>query len=604
MSIANRIETVWQVKKAHPDAVAELAEEMEIPVPIAAVYVSRGLLSKEQVMEFTKLGKKYLHDPFLLPDIRPVLDRLHQALDQNEKIFVWGDYDVDGITATSVVVTTLRKLGANFLYKVPHRMDDGYDIKVPSVDQALEAGADLLFSVDCGIVAFEAANYARSRGLDLIITDHHHPADDGRIPDCIGVVNPNRDDPGYPGEKFAAHAKPGFRRYPFDHLAGVGIAFKVMMALAHERGVNLKEMMAETIDYVALGTVADVAPMIDENRSLVHLGCKHLTHTDKAGIKELLKVAGVKEVSTTSIGFGLGPRINAIGRLADAGTALDLMLETVESRAKMTAMQLDTANKRRQQQQEQVTEEAISLVENEYDLENTHILVVGAKGWHPGLIGLVAGKLAEKYGKPALVCAIKEDGYAKGSCRSTRSFNILEALKSPKAWEQFKKRADGSTVCGGHAFAAGFELPEKNLKALSDALNEYASGALGDVTNQRILDIDARIQPSDINERTHTAMMQMAPFGSHNAQPLFMARNLQIVGSKAISNGKHLKLKLKNPRSNNGNWLEANAWRRGHDAEIFTEGALVDIAFTMAMEEWQGRCSLTLTIEDIRLCEQ
>ena len=595
------IETVWEIKKAHHEEVAELADVLEIPTPVAAIYVSRGLKPPEDVEEFTKIGIKHLHNPYLLPDIKPVLERLHHALDNNEKIFVWGDYDVDGVTATSVVVTTLRRLGANMAYKVPHRMEDGYDIKTPSVDQAIEAGANLLFSVDCGIVAFEAANYAKAKGLDLIITDHHHPSSDGRIPDCIGVVNPNRDDPDYPGEHFASHAKPDFQRYPFDSLAGVGIAFKVMLALAVERGVPMREMLDELIEYVALGTVADVAPMVDENRTLVHLGCMRLTHTDKVGVAELLKVAGVKQVTTTSIGFNLGPRINAIGRLDDAGIALDLLLEKNENRAKALAMQLDTANRRRQQQQEQVTEEAIEMVESQYDLENTHIIVVGAKGWHPGLIGLVAGKLAEKYGKPALVCSIKEDGYAKGSCRSTRHFNILDALKSPKAWELFKKRADGSVVCGGHAFAAGFELHSNNLKNMSAALNEYAASLIGDVTNQRILEIDARIQPRDISTRTYNAMMRMAPFGADNPLPVFVARKMQIVSSKSITNGKHLKLKLKG--ANSTNWVEANAWRRGHEADVWREGALVDVVFTMAMEEWAGRSSLTLTIEDIRLSE-
>jgi single-stranded-DNA-specific exonuclease len=596
------IETIWEIKKTNLHKVAELAHELEIPNPVAQIYVGRNLETPEQVADFTKLGIKYLHNPYLLPDIKPVLERLHKALDNKEKIFIWGDYDVDGITSTSVVVTTLRRLGAEMAYKVPHRTEDGYDIRTPSVDQALAADAKLLFSVDCGIVAFEAANYAKEKGLDLIITDHHHPSSDGRIPECIGVVNPNRDDPAYPGEHFAEHAKPGFKRYPFDSLAGVGIAFKVMMALALERGVPMREMLDELIEYVALGTVADVAPMVDENRTLVHAGCIQLTHSDKSGMIELLKVAGVKKVTTTSIGFNLGPRINAIGRLADAGTALDLLLEKNENRAKALALQLDTANRRRQQQQEQVTEEAIALVESQYDLENTHIIVVGAKGWHPGLIGLIAGKLAEKYGKPALVCSIKEDGYAKGSCRSTRSFNILNALKSPKAWELFKKRADGSVVCGGHAFAAGFEMPETNLKAMSDALNEYAASIVGDVANNRIIEIDARIQPREINARTYEAMMRMSPFGAENPLPVFVAKNMEIVGSKVITSGKHLKLKLKG--ANGGSWVEANAWRRGPEADKWCEGAIVDIVFTMAMEEWGGRNSLTLTLEDIRASEK
>jgi single-stranded-DNA-specific exonuclease len=590
--------TVWKIKKYDRQVAAELAEELHVPIPVANILSGRNLKSVEDVSYFTRIGLKYLHNPFLLPDIEPVLARLNKAIDNQEKIFVWGDYDVDGITATSVVVTALRKMKANLVYKVPHRMEDGYDIKTMSVDQAILAEADLLMSVDCGIVAFEAAEYAKSKGLDLIITDHHHPSDDGKIPDCIGVVNPNRDDPNYPGHHFSNESNKDFVRYPFDALAGVGIAFKVMLGLAKRRGFDVKEMINELIEYVALGTVADVAPMVDENRTLVSYGCKRLSETNKPGIKQLLKIAGVKEVDTFSIGFQLGPRINAIGRLADAGTALDLLLETSEARAEKLAKELDNANRKRQVQQEEATDSAIKFVEDNYDLANTHILVVGHENWHPGLIGLIAGKLAEKYGKPTLVCNFKTDGYAKGSCRSTRDFNILEALKSEKAWALFKKRADGSTVCGGHAFAAGFELPIANIPAMREALNEYAANIIGELSVNKVIDIDSRIQGGDINQTVFDHLMRLAPFGSGNETPIFACNKLKIVEVKSLTNGKHLKFKLSEPDSKQ--WISANAWRKGHLAEHFKEGTLVDVAFTMSNDEWMGKKSLTLTVVDIK----
>jgi len=590
--------TVWKIKKFDRQIAAELAEELHVPIPVANILSGRNLKTTEDVSIFTRIGLKYLHNPFLLPDIEPVLARLNKALDNNEKIFVWGDYDVDGITATSVVVTALRKMKANLIYKVPHRMEDGYDIKTFSVDQAILAEADLLMSVDCGIVAFEAAEYARSKGLDLIITDHHHPSDDGKLPYAIGVVNPNRDDPAYPGHNFTNESNKDFIRYPFDALAGVGIAFKVMLGLAKRRGFDVKEMINELIEYVALGTVADVAPMVDENRTLVSYGCKRLSETNKPGIKQLLKIAGVKEVDTFSIGFQLGPRINAIGRLADAGTALDLLLETSEARSEKLAKELDNANRKRQIQQEEATDSAIKFVEDNYDLANTHVLVVGHENWHPGLIGLIAGKLAEKYGKPTLVCNFKDDGYAKGSCRSTRDFNILEALKSEKAWALFKKRADGSTVCGGHAFAAGFELPIKNISAMREALNEYAANIIGELSVSKIIDIDSRIQGGDINQSVFDHLMRLAPFGSGNETPIFACNRLKIIEVKSLTNGKHLKFKLSEPDSKQ--WISANAWRKGHLAEHFKEGTLVDIAFTMSNDEWMGKKSLTLTVVDIK----
>jgi single-stranded-DNA-specific exonuclease len=592
------IQTLWKVKKYNRQVAAELAEDLRIPIPVANILAGRDLKNKKEVEKFTRIGIKYLHSPFKLPDIHPVLARLNKALDNNEKIFVWGDYDVDGITATSVVVTALRKMKANMVYKVPHRMEDGYDIKTFSVDQALLAKADLLMSVDCGIVAFEAAEYAKSKGLDLIITDHHHPSDDGKLPYAIGVINPNRDDPAYPGHNFSNESNQDFVRYPFDYLAGVGIAFKVMLALAKSRGLNVMEFVDELIEYVALGTVADVAPMFDENRTMVAYGCEKLSTTNKAGIKQLLKIAGVKEVDTFSIGFQLGPRINAIGRLADAGTALDLLLETSETKAEKLAKELDNANRKRQIQQEEATEAAIKFVEDNFDLSKTHILVVGHETWHPGLIGLIAGKLAEKFGKPTLVCNFKDDGYAKGSCRSTRDFNILDALKSEKAWALFKKRADGSTVCGGHAFAAGFELPIKNISAMRDALNEYAENILGGVIEEKIVTIDSRIEPGDINENTFRHLTTLSPFGSGNENPIFACTGLKVVEAKTLTNGKHLKLKVSDPKSNQ--WVSANAWRKGHLADQIKPNSLIDLAFTMSMDEWMGKKSLTLTVVDIK----
>jgi single-stranded-DNA-specific exonuclease len=591
-------ENVWKLKKFDRQVSAQLAEDLSIATPISNILAGRGLKDVKEVEKFCKTDISALRNPFLLPDIRPVLARLNKAIDNNEKIFVWGDYDVDGITATSVVVTALRKMKANLVYKVPHRMEDGYDIKVHSVDEAIKAEAQLLFSVDCGIVAFETAEYAKTCGLDLIITDHHHPSEDGKIPDCIGVVNPNRDDPNYPGHLFTNDSNKDFVRYPFDALAGVGIAFKVMLALAKERGYDVREMIDELVEYVALGTVADVAPMLDENKAMVAYGCQRLSNTSKPGIQQLLKIAGVKEVDTFSIGFQLGPRINAIGRLADAGTALDLLLETSQTRAEKLAKELDNANRKRQLEQEKAVEDAIAYVEQNFDLPNTYILVLGQKEWHPGLIGLIAGKLVEKFNKPTLVCSFKDDGYAKGSCRSLRDFNILNALKSEKAWALFKKRSDGSTVCGGHAFAAGFELAIDNIPAMREALNEYASDIIGQLSEVKVIDFDSRIEPGDINEKVFGQLTRLSPFGSGNETPVFVCTKLKIVEAKTLTSGKHLKLKVSDPDSKQ--WINVNAWRKGYLAEYLKEGSLIDLAFTMSIDDWQGRKSLTLTTVDIK----
>lgn len=592
------INTIWQMKPCDMQIVKELAYDLEVPQSVAQVMVSRGIDSLKKAKKFINLNIKQLHNPMDLPDARKAIERISKAIDTNEKIFVWGDYDVDGITSTAIVVTALKKMDANLEYKVPHRMEDGYDIKTKSVDEAIYREAKLLMSVDCGILAFETAEYAKEKGIDLIVTDHHHPSEDGRIPDCVAVVNPNRDDPNYPGNHFSSHASPDFKRYGFDYLAGCGIAFKLMLGLAKYRKLDIMDFVDELIEFAALGTVADVAPMFDENRTIVSYGCQRLTNSNKPGLKELLRIANVKEVTTTSIGFQIGPRINAIGRLADAGTALSLMLAEDSITASMLANTLDNANRKRQEQQEKAFANAIALVEEQYDLENDHIIVLGSDDWHPGLIGLIAGKIAELYHKPTLVCSYKDDGYAKGSCRSVAEFNILDALKSPEAVELFKKKADGSPVCGGHAFAAGFELPIANLDKMRKALNKYAADKLGEPIQEKIINIDARMPFHELNYKTYNALLRLSPFGSVNNNPIFVTKNLKVVEVKLLSNGKHMKLKLSDGEKV---WLPANAWRKGHLAERIKVGDSVNVTYTLDIDTWGGNNNLVLVIEDISI---
>lgn len=592
----NDILNIWNYDKSKLNLAKELAYELDIPVPIAHVLVKRNIDSKQKANKFFNLDINKLHNPFFLPDAKKAIDRISKAIDAQEKIFVWGDYDVDGITSTAIVVTALKKMGANMEYKVPHRIEDGYDIKVNSVDEAIYRKAQLLISVDCGILAFETADYASKCGLDLIITDHHHPSDDGKIPNCIAVVNPNRDDPQYPGKNFKKDDS--FKRYPFDYLAGCGIAFKLMLGLAKYRNLNVMEYVDDLIEFAALGTVADVAPMIDENRTIVSYGCKRLSVSDKSGIKELLRIANVKEVNTTSIGFQIGPRINAIGRLEDSGTALDLLLSDSDVIASMLANKLDYANKKRQEQQEKATNEAINFVNNEYDLENEHVIILASENWHPGLIGLIAGKIVEKFNKPALVCSIKSDGYAKGSCRSIPSFNILNALKSEKAIDLFKKKSDGSPVVGGHAFAAGFELPVINLDKMRTALNEYASFLLGSPVKEKIINIDAKVNSHDLNFKYYKNLLSLAPFGSGNENPIFLTNNLIVNEVKQLSNGKHLKLKLK---YDDNLFINAIGWNKGHKYDQVKTGDTIDIIYTITNDTFNANNNILLIFEDFKI---
>lgn len=579
-------ESLWIFNEYDKEISGEISSECEISKPIANVLVGRGFNDLASITQFIEKPTTLLRNFKNLPDVKPAVERLKRAIEDKEKIFIWGDYDVDGITATAVVVTCMNLFGANIHYKVPSRFSDGYDIKKHSVDECIENGCSLLMTVDCGILAFETAEYAKTKNLDLLITDHHTPSSDGRVPDCLAVVNPSRLD----------------SEYGFSGLCGAGIAFKLMLALGKALNANLNKIVLDTIEYVALGTVADVAPMIDENRVLVHKGCQTLSNSKKIGIQELLKVAGVSEVDTTSIGFQLGPRINAIGRLADPQIAVDLLLETNPQRAKFLANQLDSVNKRRQSKQEHMVQEAFAMAEEE-NLDEFPIIVCWAKSWHAGLIGLVAGKLAEKYHKPAIVFAVNEEGNAKGSCRSTKTINILEILKHPDVLPLFSKKGDGSPIVGGHAFAAGMEVPLDNLKQFRQATSDVLTKLNPNIQiGKKTFFIDSRIVAGEINEHTYNDLLGLAPFGAGNPEPVFMLKGILVQEQKLLSSDKHIKFSLFHKKFQY-NKLSALLWHRAADYPDDYVNKTVDIIFTFGKENKSYGTKFYLSIIDMKLSE-
>jgi len=576
----------WILKPINREVADELAYECKIPRPVANVLVSRGIETKESAQEFIEKPVRLIRAPKDLPDCLPAVLRLEKAIKNKEKIFVWGDYDVDGITSTAIVVTCFKMFGANFIYKVPNRFDDGYDIKRHSVDECVKENCTLLMSVDCGIVAFDTAEYAKEKNIDLIITDHHSASDDGRIPDCIAVVNPSRID----------------SRYGFPGLCGASVAFKLMLALGKKLGFDINKIIESTLELVALGTVADVAPMIDENRILVHKGCQILSDSSKLGIKELLKIAGATNVDTTTIGFQIGPRINAIGRLSDPMIALELLLESTPQRAKFLAMQLDTANKRRQSKQEHMLSEAIELVERE-KLYTYPAIVCWAKSWHPGLIGLVSGKLAEKYHRPSIVLAVDEEGKAKGSCRSTKNVNILQILKHKNVLPFYAQKQDGSPIVGGHAFAAGMTIPESNLELFRANVCEVLSDLNPDFSpGKRIFFADSRVVCGEVNDDTFESLQGLAPFGAGNNDPVFWLRNVMVSEQSYLSNEKHLKMILVDDKFRFKK-VSSILWHRAQDYLDNYVGKKIDLLFTFGKETRGFGPKFYLSIVDFKICD-
>ena len=556
------LNTIWN-KKEYDSSVVDDLEEIGLNPLVSKVLAGRGLTDESSVKEFFNLSLTKLHDPFLLPNINVALDRIIKAIEANEKIYVWGDYDVDGITATATVVTVLRKLNANFDYHVPHRQLDGYDIKEESINKAHKEGATLIITVDCGILAFAAAERAKKLNIGLIITDHHTPSDDGLLPDCLAVINPKISD-----------------EYPFKGLAGVGIAFKVMVALAHRMNYPAKKIIKDTIEYVALGTVADIAPMIDENRILVYHGCKNLNNSEKPGISALLKVSRVANIDSTNIGFTLGPRINAVGRLADPRTALDLLICEDIIDAEILAHELEQSNLQRQILQGKAFKDAVAELELTCDPKQDQCIVIASKAWPAGVVGLIAGKLADTYNVPSLVAHIKEDGFAKGSCRSARRINILECLKSENCIKYFKEKGT-QRVVGGHAFAEEFEIPEENVNDLRKALSKEIKTRQPNLEeDNKILQYDAVIKSYELNNKTINDIRRISPFGEQNPIPIFLLRKAKVGECTQISEGKHLKFNVSlETEGFSSNYLNVLWWQHGDLYDEFAGKEYIDVLF-------------------------
>lgn len=563
----------WTVKRCSEEAIARLQQEISISRLAAKVYLQRGIRSAQDAAEFTDLELKRLHPIIGLPDQQLALDRLIQAIERREKIFAWGDYDVDGITATAVIVRTLRRLNADIEFALPHRLKDGYDFKPQVVERARESGASLLVTVDCGIRAFEAAEFSREAGIDLIITDHHQPDPTGRLPHALAVVNPSRQD----------------SNYPFPGLAGVGVAFKLMLGLAKRCSLDMKSVVDDCIEYAALGTVADVAEMRSENRILVHAGCQYLADSKKEGVRQLLRVAQVTDVDESTIGWRLGPRINAVGRLGDPIDALNLLLSDDAAVCAALADRLEHANKQRQGIQERMVGEALKMIESGEG--GDYVNVLWHQDWHPGVVGLVAGDVARQTSRPSLIISVFPDETARGSCRSHGGLDILRVLQSQDVCPLFDR-------LGGHAFAAGFTLKKDNLPKLRDLADVFVRSEHGGEAVANRIEVDAEAEIGEFTQQTYQDLLKLAPFGNGHELPMFMVqgvtvRSVKALGSKGVSY--HL-IDPRNPKCS----IWAKQWHRGNLREYHETGAVIDVLVNLEINSYLGRNSLELSIEDSR----
>ena len=563
----------WDAVNCDEAATAALAAALSIPPIVAQLLCQRGLSDPEQASRFLSPSLDHLHDPMALADMGVAVDRIMAAIARKERIAIHGDYDVDGITSTVILRRALELLGADVTHFIPERIKDGYGLQPVAIERLHADGVALIISVDCGIRGAEAALRARELGVDLIITDHHEP--DAELPNALAVINPKRRDCSYPDK----------------NLAGVGVALKLVQALCRRAG--REAWLPGFIKVAAIGTLADVVPLVGENRVIAKLGLDLLTRgPHKVGLRALLEVSGLagKTIDSYHIGFMLAPRVNAAGRMSTPDIATRLLLaqdETMAEEVRQLALQLDGENVRRQEEEAEILAAAKKIVQTDPDVGARTILVVGGEGWHRGVIGIVASKLVDAFHRPAIVLSI-DGGVAHGSCRSFSRFDMLGALE---------RCAPLLTRFGGHKQAAGLTMDAARIRELRLAVNDVADETLGPDDLMPRLRIDADLTFRGITGGVAAGIASLAPFGAGNPRPVFAARGVEIIDGPRKLKERHLKMSLKQE----GRIFRAVAWRAAERHEFLTEHrAALDVAFSLEQNQYNGETYVELTLADLK----
>jgi len=562
----------WCLAQPDDGKVRVLIHELGVSLVLARLLVTRGVEDVESARRFLHPSLSDLHDPRDLAGVDEAVSRIMAALQQGDRMCVFGDYDVDGITSVVLLVRVLTHLGGTVDWYIPHRLEEGYGLNASAVDRIIESGAKLIITSDCGISGKAEVERAAERGVDVVVTDHHEPG--SSYPDtAVAVVDPRRSD----------------CEYPFGELSGVGVVFKVLQVLLGEMGhppgpSGLHPLLEESLDIVALGTIADVVPLVGENRVLASVGLEKLAETRNVGLRALMRVAGVRreKVGSTRVSFGLAPRLNAVGRLKDAGAGVRLLLTDDPAEAARLADELNQANSSRQGLEADVLEEALGMLD---DGPLPPFIVLASDGWHPGVIGVVASRLVERFYRPVLLIALDGD-MGKGSGRSITGFHLLSALESC---------AEHLMDFGGHAMAAGVTMTRDQIEGLSAALAEVAAQALTAEDMVPTLNVDARVSLDEIDDHLMEAVTALAPHGSHNRKPVFMSCGLEVAGCPKVVGKNHLKLGVREQSK----VLEAIGFRLGEQLPI-AEAGNVDVAYSIEYNDWRGRRSIQLTLKDIR----
>ena len=609
----NKRKTLWSTKFIDNDesriAVTEIAKTNNISEICASLIYNRGYRTPEAASAFLRFDDVVMHSPLLLKDVEKAVERIQAALENGERIAIYGDYDVDGVTSVTILYLYLKELGADVGYYIPNRIGEGYGLSNNAIDHLAEIGVTLIITVDTGITAFEEVNHAKSLGIDVVITDHHECQDN--IPDAVAVINPHRAD----------------CPYPFKSLAGVGVIFKVLCAFEiinfgdrNNEADSVRSMYYRYADLVAIGTIADVMPIVDEKRLIVRFGLAMLENTKRHGLLALMEAANLgsnpnvrpavestkpkvskpRKINSSYIGFTIAPRINAAGRISRASKAVELLLaEDIETAASL-AYELCEINYQRQLEENKIAESAFRKIEKEFDFSNQKVIVIDDDEWMQGVIGIVSSKITEKYGLPSIL--ITFDGtmvnndpsdldIGKGSGRSIKGLNLVEALSYSK---------DTLVKFGGHELAAGLSIRRKDISDFRSKINEFANQMLTEDDLCYRIDADREISFEDITMTLAKEISLLEPFGNMNNTPNFIVKGLKVMRASSIGTGNHSKFILEH----NGKTVNAVMFGKSYLSLNIKENDVVDVLFTLDINKFNNTESVQLILQDIRLSDE
>lgn len=555
----------WEVNEADDILISKISDEFNVSRLVANIIANKGLKDSHEIEVFLHPRRSDFHDPFLMPDMEIATNRIIKAIKNNEKVAIYGDYDVDGITSSTVLKRFLKDRGLETDVYIPNRLHEGYGLNEEAIREISEKKYTLIVTVDCGITGNKEIELANSLGIETVVTDHHEPAEE--LPKALAVVNCKRKD----------------NKYPFNGLAGVGVAFKLIQAISIRLGIKEEEYL-KYLDIVCVGTISDIVPLVDENRTISKLGLRLVKQTKNIGLKVLLDSIGYQKIDSNTISFGVAPRINACGRMGHEKEALELFLTNNIEEAKKITQNLNQYNLERQEIEKRIFDEVQAMMQNPEE-QKQPCIVLGGENWHHGVIGIVSSKITDMYFKPSILLCF-EDNLAKGSGRSVPGFDLHGALE--KCGTHIKQ-------FGGHSMAVGITIEKDNFAKFKEELEEYGT-RMKVASIVPVIKIDEKVQLQDVGIKDIKDLELLEPFGEGNKMPLFQISNLKIESIRALSDGKHLKMTLKDDNK----FIDTIGFNMGNLSSEYPIGTKIDIVGNLEINNYKGMENIQINLKDIR----